>query len=82
MVYSALRRLVAGSIAGGARHLCKGLVLRAGGGDLCQILRGGHVAVIKQAVGAGKVRAGAAQLCRFGVHLLHKTTTLPPRPTQ
>ena len=65
-------------IAGGARHLCKGLVLRAGGGDLCQILRGGHVAVIKQAVGTGKVRAGAAQLCRFGVHLLHKTHHAAP----
>ena len=59
-------------VAGSARHLCKGLVLRAGGGDLCQILRSGHVAVVKQAVGTGKVRAGAAQLRRPGVHLLHK----------
>ena len=57
-------------IAGGARHLCKGLVCRTGGGDLCQILRGGHVAVVKQAVGTGKVRAGAAQLLGTGVHLL------------
>ena len=65
-------------IAGGACHLCKGLVLRAGGGDLCQILRGGHVAVVKQAVGAGKVRAGAAQLRRPGVHLLHKTHHAAP----
>ena len=59
-------------IAGSARHLCKGLVLRAGCGDLCQVLCSGHVAVVKQAVGTGKVRAGAAQLCRLGVHLLHK----------
>ena len=65
-------------IAGGARHLCKGLVLRAGGGDFCQILRGGHVAVIKQAVGTGKVCAGAAQLRRLGVHLLHKAHHTAP----
>ena len=54
------------------------MVLRAGGDNFCQVLRGGHVAVVKQAVGTGKVRAGAAQLCRPGVHLLHKAHHAAP----
>ena len=49
-----------------------GLVLVAGRGDLGQIFRRGDVAVIVQAMHAGKGGAGAAQLLGFGVHLGHK----------
>ena len=49
-----------------------GLILVAGRGDLGQVFRRGDVAVIVQAVHAGKGGARAAQLLCFGVHLGHK----------
>ena len=57
-------------IGGGTGHLRKGLVGRAGRRDLCHVLCRGHIAVIVQAVGAGKGGTGTAQLCGTGVHLL------------
>ena len=52
-----------------AGHLHEGGVFVAFRRDPGHVLGGGNVAVVEQAVGAGEVGAGAAQLRRAGVHL-------------
>lgn len=40
--------------------------------DAVEVMRRGIVIVLRQAVGVGKVRAGAAELLRARVHALHE----------
>ena len=61
-----------GGVADAAAYLGEKLVRDGLAVDDGHVAGGGVVVVVRQAVGVGKVRAGAAELGGQGVHLLHK----------